>query len=121
LAWDRGAAGAMLVGGEELRGTRMAPLRGETAWVDPAIQLWNRPLIDNLRYGAPEDGVSPLGAVIESADLRRVLEKLPDGLQTDLGEGGALGSGGEGQRVRLGRAMSRGHARLVILDEPFRG
>src|SRR5262249_33235392 len=86
-----------------------------------AIQLWNRPLIDNLRYGAPEDGVSPLGAVIESADLRRVLEKLPDGLQTDLGEGGALVSGGGGQRVRLGRAMLRSNARLVILDEPFRG
>jgi len=42
-------------------------------------------------------------------------------LQTDLGEGGALVSGGEGQRVRLGRAMSRRNARLVILDEPFRG
>jgi ATP-binding cassette subfamily B protein len=55
------------------------------------------------------------------ADLRRVLEKLPDGLQTCLGEGGALVSGGEGQRVRLGRAMLRRDARLVILDEPFRG
>jgi ATP-binding cassette subfamily B protein len=59
--------------------------------------------------------------VIESADLRRVLEKLRDGLQTTLGEGGALVSGGEGQRVRLGRAMLRDEARLVILDEPFRG
>jgi ABC-type transport system involved in cytochrome bd biosynthesis fused ATPase/permease subunit len=59
--------------------------------------------------------------VIEAADLRRLLEKLPDGLQTRLGEGGALVSGGEGQRVRLGRAMLRPGARLVILDEPFRG
>jgi ATP-binding cassette subfamily B protein len=38
-----------------------------------------------------------------------------------LGEGGALVSGGEGQRARLGRAMLRRNARLVILDEPFRG
>jgi ATP-binding cassette subfamily B protein len=59
--------------------------------------------------------------VIEAADLRRVLEQLPDGLQTPLGEGGALLSGGEGQRVRLGRALLRPGARLVILDEPFRG
>jgi ATP-binding cassette subfamily B protein len=50
-----------------------------------------------------------------------VLEKLPDGLQTLLGEGGALVSGGEGQRVRLGRSLLRSGARLVILDEPFRG
>jgi ATP-binding cassette subfamily B protein len=51
--------------------------------------------------------------------LRELLESLPDGLQTPLGESGALVSGGEGQRVRLGRAMLRGNAQLVILDEPF--
>jgi ATP-binding cassette subfamily B protein len=43
------------------------------------------------------------------------------GLQTSLGAGGALLSGGEGQRVRLGRALCRGAARLVIFDEPFCG
>ncbi len=121
LGWHRAAGGRVLVDGEELSGARLAQLRTETAWVDPAIQLWNRSLVDNLRYGSAEDGASPVGAVIEASDLRRVLEKLPDGLQTKLGEGGALVSGGEGQRVRLGRAMLRGAARLVILDEPFRG
>ena len=59
--------------------------------------------------------------MIEAADLRDLLEKLPDGLQTRLGEGGALVSGGEGQRVRLGRGLLRPGVRLVILDEPFRG
>jgi ATP-binding cassette subfamily B protein len=62
-----------------------------------------------------------IGAAIEAAELRRVLEQMPDGLQTTLGEGGALVSGGEGQRVRLGRAILRPGVRLVILDEPFRG
>jgi len=38
-----------------------------------------------------------------------------------LGEGGALLSGGEGQRVRFGRALGRASARLAILDEPYRG
>ncbi|MDQ3011908.1 MAG: ABC transporter ATP-binding protein/permease, partial [Acidobacteriota bacterium] len=121
LGWHRAADGCVLVDGENLSGARLAQLRGETAWVDPAIQLWNRSLIDNLRYGSTENGASPVGAVIDASDLRRVLEKLPDGLQTKLGEGGALVSGGEGQRVRLGRAMLRDGARLVILDEPFRG
>jgi ATP-binding cassette subfamily B protein len=58
---------------------------------------------------------------IEQADLFAVLEQLPDGLQSILGEGGGLISGGEGQRVRLARAMLRPDTRLVILDEPFRG
>jgi ATP-binding cassette subfamily B protein len=74
-----------------------------------------------LQYGSAESAPPHFGAAIESADLRRVLEKLPDGLQTVLGEGGGLISGGEGQRVRFGRALLKTDARLVILDEPFRG
>jgi ATP-binding cassette subfamily B protein len=58
---------------------------------------------------------------IDAALLTDVLERLPEGLQTVLGEGGGLVSGGEGQRVRLARALLRKDARLVLLDEPFRG
>ncbi len=141
LGWHRAADGRVTVDGEELTGGRLERLRRETAWVDPAIQLWNRSFIDNLRYGEADGGLriadcgfeesndaatrqsairNPQPA-IEMADLRRVLEKLPEGLQTRLGEGGGLVSGGEGQRVRLGRALMKADARLVILDEPFRG
>jgi len=120
LGWHRPAEGAVLVDGAPLDGARLAALRQDTAWVDPAVHLWNQALYDNLRYGARGDG-APMMEVIEQADLRSVLEMLPEGLQTPLGEGGALVSGGEGQRVRLGRAVHRGAARLVILDEPFRG
>jgi ATP-binding cassette subfamily B protein len=121
LGWHRPATGRILVDGAPLDGQHLERLRRETAWVDPAVQLWNRSFLDNLRYGTPSDAPLPLGQVIEAAHLRSVLEKLPDGLQTPLGEGGALVSGGEGQRVRLGRAMLRPGVRLVILDEPFRG
>ena len=109
-----------MVDGKPLDGAGLASLRQETAWVDPAVQLWNRTLLSNLNYGG-EGSATPLQEVIAAADLRDVLERLPDGLQTLVGESGALLSGGEGQRVRMGRAMKRKHARLVILDEPFRG
>ncbi len=121
LGWHRLAAGQLWVDGEPLDGPRLAGLRHRTAWVDPAIQLWNRSLADNLRYGAPDADATALSCVIEQANLRQVLEQLPDGPQTPLGEDGGLVSGGEGQRVRLGRALMRPDARLVILDEPFRG
>jgi ATP-binding cassette subfamily B protein len=120
LGWHRPAQGQILVDGAPLTGQRLPELRRQTAWVDPAVHLWNRSLLDNLRYGQA-DNTLPLGPVIEQAELLKLLASLPEGLQQSLGEGGALASGGEGQRVRLGRAMLRPDARLVILDEPFRG
>ncbi|HEY3057252.1 MAG TPA: ABC transporter ATP-binding protein, partial [Thermoanaerobaculia bacterium] len=95
-------------------------LRPMTAWVDPAVHLWNRSLLANIRYGSDESN-NAVGTALQAADLADLLAALPNGLQTDLGEGGALVSGGEGQRVRLARAMFRPEVRLVILDEPFRG
>ncbi|MGH9337923.1 MAG: ATP-binding cassette domain-containing protein, partial [Vicinamibacteria bacterium] len=103
--------GRVLVDGAVLSGDRLPEIRARTAWVDPAVQLWNRSLDENLRYG--NGGVDP-------RSLSSVLS-LPRTDGTKLGEGGALVSGGEGQRVRLGRAFLRKEVRLALLDEPFRG
>jgi ATP-binding cassette subfamily B protein len=121
LGWHRPSNGRILVDGQVLDGSRVQSLRRETAWVDPAVQLWNRSLYDNLRYGMEQAGELDFTEAIKATDLFDVMERLPDGLKTVLGEGGGLVSGGEGQRVRLGRAVLRPHVRLVILDEPFRG
>ena len=76
--------------------------------------------MENLRYGADPADATGFGRVVEQADLYDIIAHLPDGLQTRLGEGGGLVSGGEGQRVRLARALLRSGVRLVVLDEAFR-
>jgi len=121
LGWQTATSGQVLIDGEPLHGSRLDRLRAATAWVDPAVYLWNRTLLDNLTFGLEEPGGARVGSALETADLHGVLGRLPDGLQTALGEGGGLVSGGEGQRVRLGRALLRPNPRLVILDEAFRG
>jgi len=121
LGWHRASQGQVLVDGHSLEGRQLEDLRRHTAWVDPSIQLWNRSLLENLRYGSNDNSMTSIGNVIDSADLDHTLQHLPDGFQAILGEGGALLSGGEGQRVRLGRAMLRPKIRLVLLDESFRG
>jgi ATP-binding cassette subfamily B protein len=115
LGWYQPWRGRILVDGSELDQQVLERLREETAWVDPAIQIWNRSLFENLLYGT-SDSVAEVGRCIDSARLHEQLQRLPKGLQTMLGEGGALVSGGEGQRVRLGRATTNGSG-LQRFDE----
>lgn len=117
LGWLATKSGQLLLNGLPLNA---ADVRRRAAWVDPAIQLWNQSLYDNLMFGS-SGSAQAAGEAVDAAHLRTVLQDLPSGLQTVLGEGGGRLSGGEGQRVRLARAILRTDARLVLLDEPFRG
>jgi ATP-binding cassette subfamily B protein len=121
LGWHRLEAGTLLVDGTPLDAAALAQLRLDTAWVDPQVQLWNRSLLDNLTYAVDEQDLSRVRSLVEASGLMGISSRLPEGLQSPLGEGGGLLSGGEGQRVRLGRALLSPSSRLALLDEPFRG
>src|SRR5262249_26241678 len=106
LGWHRVAAQTVLIDGEPLDAGRLERLRSEMAWVCPEVQLWSQSLYDNLLYGSTEESEA-LASSIFTASLDEVLKTLPDGLNTPLGEGGSFVSAGEGQRVRIGRALNR--------------
>jgi ATP-binding cassette subfamily B protein len=118
LGWRRHTEGLLLVDGVALDARR---LREQTAWLDPTLQLWNDTLFDNIVYGARANGAAHMGEVLARSGLRSFADRLSEGMQTRLGENGALASGGEGQRIRFARTLMRPDARLVIMDEPFRG
>jgi ABC-type transport system involved in cytochrome bd biosynthesis fused ATPase/permease subunit len=119
LGWYQAQNGHVKLDGEPLNETLLTAFRQDCAWVDPSVQLWNSSFLDNLHYGNQSPDISQ--HIMQQAQLLELIATMPDGLQTSLGEGGGLVSGGEGQRVRLGRALGKKDARCVILDEPFRG
>ena len=121
LGWHKPASGTVRIDDAPLDAERLIQLRRETAWIDLQVHLFRASLLDNLAYGNDVSAVTHLGATLEGADLTNTLEHLPHGLQSSLGEGGSLVSGGEGQRTRMGRALGRAGVRLAVFDEPACG
>src|ERR1700733_2615514 len=78
LGWHRAASGRVFLDGVELDDSHLDRLRLHIAWVDPAVQLWNRPLLENLRYGLPDGPSLPIESAIDAAELARVIERLPN-------------------------------------------
>src|SRR5262249_32672156 len=113
----------LTIDGAPLAAPALRRLRARTVWIDPAVQIWNRSLADNLAFGArAAPGREALARAVAEAELDDVVARLPDGLATPLGEGGGLVSGGGGRRARFARELLRvERPRLARLDEPFRG
>ncbi len=121
LGCEASIEGCFRIDGAPATPDRVEKLRSETAWVDPETHLWDRSLFENLTFGEGKSSHVAVSECLAVSDLADVVDRLPDGLNSSLGEAGVRLSGGQGQRVRLGRATMRQRARLVILDEPFRG
>jgi ABC-type transport system involved in cytochrome bd biosynthesis fused ATPase/permease subunit len=72
---------------------------------------------ENLRLADPDASDEALRDVVAAVHLDEWLQRLPHGLDTHVGRGGAAMSGGEAQRLALARVLLAGH-RVVVLDEP---
>ncbi len=113
--WDVDA-GRVLVGGVDVREMDPRELMDQVAFVFQTNKLFSATLADNVRAARPDATDEQVLAALSAAQCDDIVAKLPDGLNTRLGAGGAYLSGGEVQRVALARAILK-DAPIVVLDE----
>jgi ATP-binding cassette subfamily B protein len=109
-------AGQILLDGVPLIDADPADIRARIAMVPQETVIFAASARDNLRYGNWNASDEDLWAAARAANAEEFLRKLPEGLDTFMGEGGARLSGGQRQRVAIARALLR-RAPLLLLDE----
>jgi len=108
--------GSIRLDGVELCDADPSAIRARLAVVPQETVIFAASARDNLRYGRWEASDDELWAAAEAGNAAEFLRKLPEGLDTYLGEGGARLSGGQRQRVAIARALLR-DSPLLLLDE----
>ncbi|MCF3107013.1 ABC transporter ATP-binding protein [Streptomyces roseoverticillatus] len=109
-------SGRVLLDGEDIRQWPLTRLRASIGYVEQDVPVLAGTLRDNLTLGTPDPGAAELARVLRLARLDLLAERLPEGLDTDVGHRGSRLSGGERQRVAIARALLR-RPGLLLLDE----
>ena len=108
--------GAVYVGGHNVKDYTMETLREGCAMVLQKNTLFSGTIRENLLWGDPNATEDQLWAACRAACADEFLERMPDGLDTDLGQGGVNVSGGQKQRLCIARAILK-KPKVLILDD----
>ncbi|UTD29854.1 ABC transporter ATP-binding protein [Bradyrhizobium sp. WD16] len=108
--------GRILVDGQNITRITQESLRQAIATVPQDTTMFNRSLLENIRYGRPDASDEEVWEAAVASRCHLFIEKLPQGLQTVVGDRGLKLSGGQRQRISIARAFLK-NAPIVLLDE----
>ena len=108
--------GRVLIDGQDIRSVSQDSLREKIAVVPQETALFNRSILENIRYGRPEASDEDVFEAARHAFCDGFIRALPEGYRTLVGERGVMLSGGQRQRLGIARAFLK-DAPILILDE----
>ncbi len=103
--------GEILIDGTNIEQYKLTDLRKQFSYVSQQVVLFNDSLANNIAYGKPQASKAEIIAAAKSAHVMEFAQEMEHGLETNIGENGALLSGGQRQRVAIARAL--------LCDTPF--
>lgn len=108
--------GSVRVGGVDARKMSSAQLAGQISQIFQDTYLFQGSIADNIRIGKTDATDAEVKEAARLAGVAEIIERLPQGLETPVGEGGARLSGGERQRISIARALIK-DAPILLVDE----
>ena len=110
------SGGSIKIGGKDIKRISTKTLFENISIVFQSVELFNTTVLENIRAGRKEASDEEVMAAAKLANVDKIVEKLPNGYSTIIGENGSKLSGGERQRISIARAFLK-NAPIILLDE----